>query len=249
MTSSIARGGRPLAVALLALSLVLDILAPARFVVAQADPADAWATSLPTSFTYNLPAMVLPPDAYPVAGMVAYQNGEMRTPQAEAAAFATALGVDQGILLEQMRASGWRARYVSEVVLPDALDPASFLVGGWSSVTEHKDAAGAQAGFALLDDSAVFGAEIVPAPQVGDASRLTRVTGIDNIGRTYERLRFTFVSGDLVGSVALFWYAGAPSGPVDAATMAATAEALLARIEQAANGTTLLVASPVAIAR
>jgi len=216
--------------------LILGVLVSgAGVVAAQTSPGDRWATSLPEAFTYNLPAITLPAEAFPVPGMVLQGGGEMRTPLKEAAAFAKALGVDQAALLDGMQSAGWEARYVSNVVLPTAGDPSDFLIGGWSSVTEQESAAGAQAAFALLDDSAVPGAVVLDAPPVGDASRLTQVSGVDNIGRNYVRMRYTFVHGDLVGSVALFWYDGAPSGPVDAATMAATAQVLLDRMDAAAG--------------
>jgi hypothetical protein len=216
--------------------LTLGVLVSgAGTVAAQMAGSDVWSTSLPAAFSYNLPAITLPAEAFPVAGMVLQGGGEMRTPLKEATAFSKALGIDQAALLDEMRAAGWEARYVSNVVLPTAGDPSDFLIGGWSSVTEHESPAGAQAAYALLDDSAVAGAIVLDAPQVGEASRLTQVSGVDNIGRTYVRMRYTFVHGDLVGSVAIFWYDGAPSGPVDPATMAATAQALLDRMDAAAS--------------
>jgi hypothetical protein len=229
----IARQGKVIVVVFV---LVLGVLVSgAGTVAAQIVHSEAWSTSLPATFSYNLPAITLPAEAFPVPGMVLEGGGEMRTPLKEATAFAKALGVDQAALLDGMQAAGWEARYVSNVVLPTAGDPSDFLIGGWSSVTEHESPAGAQAAFALLDDSAVAGAVVLDAPQVGDASRLTQVSGVDNIGRNYVRMRYTFVHGDLVGSVALFWYDGAPSGPVDAATMATTAQALLDRMDAAAG--------------
>ncbi|HYH12686.1 MAG TPA: hypothetical protein VD789_10065, partial [Thermomicrobiales bacterium] len=193
------------------------------------DDLQNWATSFPDEITADLPAMTLPPGAYPVEGL-SVGAGRMLRPVEEAAAFAPVLGVDEGELLRRMRDSGWVTRYLGDVLLPHGADPSVLDVVGWSSITQHESDAGALEGYALLDESGADGVQVIPAREIGGAARLTHATGTDATGRPFERVRYTFVSGPFVGSVAILWYETAAIDGVDAEAMVATGERLFDRI-------------------
>jgi hypothetical protein len=206
------------------------LVIPAAGASAQPGDLSAWATAFPAGLEHDLAAMVLPADAFPAEGLVA-GAGRMLRPVEEAAAHAEALGVPEADLLAQMRDAGWIARYAGEVVPATRAEGGLAPTTGWSSVTLYADADGAAEGFALLDESRADGAEVIQARQIGDGARMTRYIGTDAAGRPFDRLRYTFVAGPLVGSVALFRGADAAEASPDA--MVTSAEALLERMRAA----------------
>jgi hypothetical protein len=221
---------RSFAVRLVAWTAAFVILAPAGGTGAQAGDLDAWATAFPATMDRDLAAMALSPADYPVAGMVA-GRGHLLRPVEEAAAHATVLGMSQEDVLLRMRDAGWIARYIGEVGPAIVPDGNAVPTTGWSSITAYEDAVGAAEGFALLDESGGDGVEVIQAPPIGDGARLTRYTGTDSEGRPFDRLRYTFVSGPLVGSVALFRGADTPEAAMTPDAMVTMAERLLARMQ------------------
>ncbi len=171
----------------------------------QADDLETWGRSFPSSLTYDLPAMTLRAEELPAVGLVA-ADGRLLRPIEEAATFAPLLGAEQDALLRDMRDSGWKARYVSEALRASTTNPDQYGTVGWSSITEYEDAAGAKQGFTLLDESGGEGVEVLQAQSVGEASRITRYAGTAEDGRSFSRIRYTFLHEALVGSVAVYWY-------------------------------------------
>jgi hypothetical protein len=237
-----ARGRRGPLFALVVWIAVAGALLPAAGTAGQDAGLDAWASAFPASLNVDLAAMALPADAYPVAGMVA-STGRLLRPIEEATAHDPVLELSQPEVLARMRDAGWTARFVGEVV-PASREAAGLApTTGWSSITAYADADGAAEGFALLDETLAADAKVVPARQIGDASRLSRYTGTDNSGRPFDRLRYTFVDGPLVGSVALFRGADTPDAAMTPEAMVTMAERLLDRMRSAgaAPGLTGLV--------
>jgi len=189
----------------------------------------SWATGFPGGLAVDLPAMTLVPGDYPIPGL-SVGAGRLLRPVEEASAFAPVLGVDTDALLRRMRDIGWVTRYVGDVLLVEGADLSTLEIVGWSSVTLHDSDAGAMEGFELLDESGGVGVEVVPAREIGEAARLTRATATDASGRPFERVRYTFVSGPYVGSVAVLWYEAAAIDGVEAEAMLASGERLLERI-------------------
>ncbi len=214
--------------------MLAGLWTPAAGTVAQSGDLDAWAAAFPDTMDRDIAAMALSPADYPVTGMVA-GRGHLLRPVEEAVAHATILGVSEAELLAQMRDAGWIARYIGEVGPATVPDGNAVPTTGWSSITAYEDAAGAAEGFALLDESGGNGVEIIQSAPIGDGARLTRYTGTDSQGRPFDRLRYTFVSGPLVGSVALLRGADTPEAAMTPEAMVSLAERLLARI-QAPNG-------------
>jgi hypothetical protein len=91
-------------------------------------------------------------------------------------------------------------------------------------------------GFALLDEGKLEGVEVLDAPALGDASRLTRYAGTDGSGRSFERVRLTFVIDRLVGSVAFYWYDEARAEALAPDAMVEPAGVLLARMQSVLAG-------------
>ncbi len=228
------RRNRGLLISLVTWIVTFVLLAPAGGALAQPGDLGAWATAFPVALEHDLAAMVLPPDAYP-GERLAVGRGHLFRPAEEAAAHLPFLGLSEEDLLARMRDAGWIARYVSEV--GPAESPAANTVAtiGWSSITAYADASGALDGFALLDESAAEGVdvELIPARQIGEGARLTRYRGTDADGRAFERLRYTFVSGPLVGSVAVFRGDDTPDAAMTPEAMVTMGERLLERMEAA----------------
>jgi hypothetical protein len=225
------RHRRAFLVRLVAWVATVVLVSPAVGISAQPGELAGWANSFPVALEHDLAAVALPPDAYPVEELVV-GRGHLLRPAEEAAAHVPFLGLSAEDLLGRMRDAGWIARYVGEVGPPRWPASNAAPTAGWSSITAYKDAVGAAAGFALLDESAAEGVEIeaIPARQIGEGARLTRYTGTDANGRPFERLRYTFVSGSLVGSVALFRGDDALEAAMTPEVMVTMAERLLERM-------------------
>jgi hypothetical protein len=209
-----------------------------RATAMQADDLETWGRSFPASMAYDLPAMTLRAEELPATGLVA-SNGRLLRPVEEAATFAPLLGVEQDALLQEMRDAGWKSRYIAEAARASTANPDQYSTVGWSSITEYEDAAGAKEGFAILDESDGEGVEVLQAQGVGEASRITRYVGTAEDGRSFARVRYTFVHDALVGSVAVYWYDEATAVASDAADMVAPAQRLLERMQEAVAGEAL----------
>jgi hypothetical protein len=197
----------------------------------QATPATAPVATFPVSLEHDLAAMVLPADAFPVDGLSS-AGGRLIGLEQEAAIMVDALGMGADEIGEQLEDIGWKGRYLGDVALPNEDDPTLYAIAGSSYITEYEDDAGADAGFALLEEESGNSSEDIDAPEVGDRSELTETTGADvQTGMEYVSLDFTFRSGNLVAGVGLTWFDGAPSEPVNARQMARAAETLLERVE------------------
>jgi hypothetical protein len=223
-------------VPLIAWIVVAGFIAPVSgTIAAQLSELESWANAFPTAIDHDLAAMALPPEAFPTPGLVTTW-GHMLRPIEEGTAFAPVLGMEPLDIARDLRETGWVTRYVGEVGRSRPGEDSPFPVTGWTSIAEHEDAVGAMAGFDLLDESGFAGVEVVQAPAVGDASRLTKYVGTDSEGRDFTRVRYTFVRDRLIGSVALYWYDDAQSEAVAPEAMVDTAERLLERMTAVVAG-------------
>jgi hypothetical protein len=125
---------------------------------------------------------------------------------------------------------GWLGRYVSPLSIDLEDDPSIPAVVAASHVTEYEDEAGAGQGFEL-EVVEVGESELVDAPEIADESKLTQTIldgGSD--GRTSIALNYSFRSGNLIGSVVIFFFEGSGIDPLEPEEMASTAEKLLQRM-------------------
>ncbi len=132
-------GGRRFAYLLIAGACILGLLDPGGAVAAgsQATPP-APIAAYPDSLRYDLAAMVLPAEEFPVEGL-ASARGRLFGPEQEAENLAPVLDMEPDALLDELEEIGWTARYLGDVGLPDADDPALYAVAGASYVTEYTD--------------------------------------------------------------------------------------------------------------
>ena len=95
-----------------------------------------------------------------------------------------------GEAADSLRAAGWRQRYESRLAAPKADDPTQFDVQVTSFVIEYTAADNAEAAY----DAATEGGEaIAEAATIGDASQLTRLSGVTpDTGAAYRALRLIF---------------------------------------------------------
>jgi hypothetical protein len=210
----------------LLLSLVSLLCLTSVGPVSAQDP-DGYA--VPTGVTVNLPAMTLEPEEFPVEGLN-LEYGRLNGIDMYAMALANKLEAPIDEIREQLEEIGWLGRYNSPLSIDLESDPSLPAVVAASHVTEYEDEAGAAEGFELPEvDLGV--AEEIDAPELGDESRLSRITldaGPD--GRNYTSMHYTFRTGNLIGEVVIFVFEDSGIEPSTPEEMAESAKTLLDRM-------------------
>jgi hypothetical protein len=216
------------------LVVVLVTLLPGVAAARQATPGDTPSDMYPRSVSYDLAAMILQAEEFPVDGL-ALMRGRLLSLEQQAILLSDSLGLPPGEIIDQLDELRWRGIYGAEFGIPSASGPDSVSVNAQSYVTEFRNEEGASGGFALVENE-TDGSEDIDAPAVGDESELTRSEGVaPDSGVPYERLDYTFRSGEFVGGITIHWFEGAESAPVSPEEMAASAEIMLDRIDSVAE--------------
>lgn len=181
----------------------------------------------PRTMSLDLPAMVLNPEEYPVAGLGAF-GGRLTGAEQESVEWR-----EDDSLVDAFAQVGWRARYTGQAVLPRDDDPTLFSVSAQSYVTEFADDEGAARGFHLMEDIVEWPVEDVDdVRQVGDEAELTQLSGVHDALGEYVTLDYTFRSGNLVGGVMITWFVDIPATLVTPDEMADAAEVMLERMNE-----------------
>ena len=210
------------------LAMLCGTMVPGMTSAHQATNEGSLTRIYPRAVSYDLPAMMLKADEFPVSGL-AQLRGRLIGPEQQAAVLVDTLGLDPEDAIEQLDEYRWRGAYLGEFGIPSKVNDGQVSVNAQSYVTEYRDEEGASAGFALLETE-TDGSEDIDAPAVGDESELTLSEGVaSDSGLPYERLDYTFRSGEFVGGIAIHWFEG--PGSVSPEEMAASAEILMDRID------------------
>jgi hypothetical protein len=222
------RAGRGTFLALVTL-LLLGTLAP---VSAQDEEPDSGEFVLPAA---NLPAMVLGAEDFPFDDLN-QEYGRFNGIDMYAGALAGKTGDSEEATRETLEEIGWIGRYISPLSIDLEADPSLPAVVAASHITEYEDENGASDGLAL-DPIEVGDTEEVDAPEVGDESRMVETTLEDGPdGRAYVAQNYSFRSGNLIGAVVIFFWLDSEYEPVNPEEMAASAETLLDRMQEVAEG-------------
>ena len=181
----------------------------------------------------DLAAMTLTPADLDAVGLDGFglERGQRLSLRDEAANAAVARGgepteAEATAFAAPLRAAGYGERYLAALARADGDDPDRVALRVVSSVTAYADAAGAAAGFALLEDEAAMptAADVAGAAPLGDRSELTRDRGTTpDLGEPFRSLDLTFQTGNLTAGVTVHDNA-------DREPAVATVEALAARL-------------------
>lgn len=154
----------------------------------------------------------------------------------EVSNIAESLGRNPEDLREELTDAGWQLRYLAYFGVPDEADTTFITEGTTSYVTLYEDAAGAELGFAVTEDEGETEdiEDVADAPELGDESELTRITGTDEAtGNPFTSLDYAFRVDNLIAGVSVTDFSGEEPNQDE---VIALAELVLERIETVLDG-------------
>jgi hypothetical protein len=181
----------------------------------------------------DLAAMALLPPDLEALGISGYgvDVGSLLTLDEQAERVAPDLGQNSTEVASGLDAAGFRRRYELQLGLPQQLGETPTRLQAFiaSYILEYATAAGATAGFSLLEHEAAAGMHDVPEARVfGDRSEVTRLQALPLSNQPYQALDLTFQVGNLVAGVTLAELTGQEPTLM---TIEALGERLLAKVQ------------------